>query len=319
SLNGDSIYMVTLRDNNGTPVLSNLRQAATGLRNAASMAFDPATGDLLLADNGIDGIPDPNEAYSTDTLQRIPAANIGVVVPNFGFPYTYTLTTTTPGGTGTRVNPGGGVTPLAAFEPLVDPLLPTTGSESEGSSGFAPSPLDFPAGLQHGVFIGFHGLFNQGGTTNEENPLVYADPSTGHYFDFLSNDLPNIGHFDGAMSTPDSLFLSDMTSGGSVFSQPGQGVIYQIKEVATYSLWSNNPMPQTADASDGGSVELGVRFTPAVGGTITGLRFYKGALNTGAHVADLWTASGALMATATFTNETGSGWQQVNFSQPVAV
>src|SRR5262249_19210600 len=67
------------------------------------------------------------------------------------------------------------------------------------------------------------------------------------------------------------------------------------------------------------SVELGVRFTPAVSGTITGVRFYKGALNTGAHVADLWSSTGALLATATFTNETASGWQQVSFSQPVAV
>src|SRR5262249_29943251 len=44
-----------------------------------------------------------------------------------------------------------------------------------------------------------------------------------------------------------------------------------------------------------------------------------GPLNTGTHVADLWSSSGALLATATFTNETASGWQQVSFSQPVAV
>jgi hypothetical protein len=86
-----------------------------------------------------------------------------------------------------------------------------------------------------------------------------------------------------------------------------------------FSLWSPSAAPQTADASDGGSVEVGVRFTPSVSGTITGLRFYKGALNTGAHVADLWSGAGTLLATATFTGETASGWQQVNFSQPVAV
>jgi hypothetical protein len=87
----------------------------------------------------------------------------------------------------------------------------------------------------------------------------------------------------------------------------------------TYSLWSGSATPQTADAADGNSVELGVRFTPSISGTITGLRFYKGPLNTGAHVADLWSSTGALLATATFTGETASGWQQVSFSQPVAV
>src|SRR6185312_2714113 len=40
---------------------------------------------------------------------------------------------------------------------------------------------------------------------------------------------------------------------------------------------------------------------------------------TGAHVADLWSSTGALLATATFTGETASGWQQVSFSQPVSV
>ena len=77
TLDGDSIYMVTLHDNGGTPVLSALTKIATGLRNAASMAIDPATGDLLYADNGIDGTDGGNEAYSTDTLHRIAAAASG--------------------------------------------------------------------------------------------------------------------------------------------------------------------------------------------------------------------------------------------------
>jgi hypothetical protein len=56
-----------------------------------------------------------------------------------------------------------------------------------------------------------------------------------------------------------------------------------------------------------------------VSGTITGLKFYKGSTNTGTHVADFWTSSGQLLASATFTNETGSGWQLVNFATPVSI
>jgi hypothetical protein len=253
TLNGDSIYRVTLRDNNGTPAVSNLTQIATGLRNAASMAIDPATGDFYFADNGIDGIPDLNEAWSTDTLDKIAAADIGASVPNFGFPYTYTLTTTTPGGTGPRINSAGGVPPLAAFQPLVDPNLPVTGSESEGASGFALSPPGFPPGLNHGVFIGFHGQFNQGGIPNEENPLLYVDPATGRYFDFISNDLPNIGHLDAALSTADSLFLSDLSSNGDVLGSPGQGVIYQIKAVDHPPTLAAVP-DQTTQAGSGSPV-----------------------------------------------------------------
>src|SRR5205085_10761482 len=60
-------------------------------------------------------------------------------------------------------------------------------------------------------------------------------------------------------------------------------------------------------------------FRSDVSGSITGLRFYKSSNNTGTHVGNLWTSNGTLVATATFSNESGSGWQQVNFSSPVAI
>ena len=66
-------------------------------------------------------------------------------------------------------------------------------------------------------------------------------------------------------------------------------------------------------------VELGVKFRADVSGFITGVRFYKGAGNTGTHIGSLWTSGGTLLAQATFSNETASGWQQVNFGAPVAV
>ena len=66
-------------------------------------------------------------------------------------------------------------------------------------------------------------------------------------------------------------------------------------------------------------MELGVKFRTDVDGFITAVRFYKGANNTGTHVGNLWTSGGALLATATFTGETASGWQQVSFATPVQV
>ncbi len=36
-------------------------------------------------------------------------------------------------------------------------------------------------------------------------------------------------------------------------------------------------------------------------------------------MGSLWTLSGTLLGRATFANETASGWQQVSFSEPVAV
>jgi hypothetical protein len=77
--------------------------------------------------------------------------------------------------------------------------------------------------------------------------------------------------------------------------------------------------PQTLDTGDTSGVNLGVAFTPSGNGTVTGVRFYKTSANTGTHVGSLWSSGGALLAQATFTNESSSGWQTVLFSSAVAV
>jgi hypothetical protein len=87
----------------------------------------------------------------------------------------------------------------------------------------------------------------------------------------------------------------------------------------TVSLFSSNPTPSVVSVNDPNSVELGFKFQASSAGDITGLRFYKGPSNTGTHAANLWTSTGTLLATATFANETASGWQQVNFATPVTI
>jgi len=84
------------------------------------------------------------------------------------------------------------------------------------------------------------------------------------------------------------------------------------------SLWAPTATPQTI-STDSHSVELGVKFYSSVSGYISGIRFYKGSGNTGTHIGNLWTTGGQLLATATFTGETATGWQQVNFATPVSI
>jgi len=66
-------------------------------------------------------------------------------------------------------------------------------------------------------------------------------------------------------------------------------------------------------------VEVGVKFKSDVDGFVTSIRFYKGGLNTGAHVGTLWTLGGTSLGTVTFTNESTSGWQQANFTTPIPI
>ncbi len=83
------------------------------------------------------------------------------------------------------------------------------------------------------------------------------------------------------------------------------------------SIWDSTPTP-AIDADDQ-AIEIGVKFQSEMDGFITGIRFYKGSTNTGTHTGTLWTITGQELATATFTNETASGWQQVNFATPVPI
>src|ERR1019366_6863619 len=99
---------------------------------------------------------------------------------------------------------------------------------------------------------------------------------------------------------------------------PGPGPSYVVTPSSALSLFGPSDSPAVLSVSDT-TVEVGVKFNSVTNGEITGIRFYKGSLNVGTHVADLWGSTGNLLATATFTNESASGWQQVNFSNPVAI
>ena len=88
---------------------------------------------------------------------------------------------------------------------------------------------------------------------------------------------------------------------------------------AQQTIWPSTIVPATVDSGSSGPVELGVLFKADTNGIISAIRFYKSAANTGVHVGHLWSHAGALLATVTITGETASGWQQANFSTPVAI
>ena len=85
------------------------------------------------------------------------------------------------------------------------------------------------------------------------------------------------------------------------------------------TIWPPSAVPANAAVTDGQPIEIGVKFRSDVDGFVTAIRFYKGAQNTGTHVGHLWSAAGTLLAEATFTGETASGWQEVQLSPAVAI
>ncbi|WP_424629793.1 DUF4082 domain-containing protein [Bradyrhizobium sp. SYSU BS000235] len=117
-------------------------------------------------------------------------------------------------------------------------------------------------------------------------------------------------------------------SGNATFSYAisnGQGgtasanVGLLVNDPSIASLFGPSYVPPMAHVEDPDSVEVGMKFQASADGDVLGVRFYKSADNMGSHVANLWSSTGTLLATANFTNETQSGWQQVNFANAVAI
>jgi hypothetical protein len=77
--------------------------------------------------------------------------------------------------------------------------------------------------------------------------------------------------------------------------------------------------PALTNLTDGTDYEMGTAFTADVAGEITGVRFWKGLGESGTHVGKIWSGTGTLLASVTFSGETASGWQQQSLSVPLSI
>ena len=102
----------------------------------------------------------------------------------------------------------------------------------------------------------------------------------------------------------------DQVARGRRQRQPGDAVRrrHRQRELPVLHVGQRRRLRPPTDG-DPSSVEVGMKFQSSVYGTVTGIRFYKAAGNTGTHIGSLWTAERQLLAQVTFTNETASGWQ----------
>jgi hypothetical protein len=155
------------------------------------------------------------------------------------------------------------------------------------------------------------------GTTITATGPVTVTATPDLYGNYTLNGLPSGNYVvtpSNSVSTFTPASLAVTISGANV-----TGVNFSVLVTCPCSIWNNNTIPGLVDAGADAAVELGVRFKADVNGNITGIRFYKSSANTGTHIGNLWSNTGTQLATATFSGETASGWQQVNFSSPVAI
>jgi hypothetical protein len=280
---------------------ANLTEVPASDRASAAPPFNSTKVRALNAGVGDPAIPDANVHANDDP----PRHRIGSSTPPLAF--TPSSTTVLQGGADLAGQTGLGVVSISP--PAVKP-----GAPFAGGTGFF-----FAATVQLGVGGALAtpqvaspqtGPASGATTTASDGTLVVHGNPAGNPVLIFTESLFS------PSSVPSSVTVNDPKDGTLIVhgNPAGNPVL-----IFTESLFSPSSVPSSVTVNDPNAVELGVRFIASADGMITGLRFYKGPENSGPHIADLWSSNGTLLATATFSNETASGWQQVNFSSPVSI
>ncbi|MGN6750965.1 MAG: DUF4082 domain-containing protein, partial [Intrasporangium sp.] len=220
-----------------------------------------------------------------------------------GTAYTFTVTATNAVGSGPESSASNAVTPTAG---ATAPGAPTNVTASAGD---ASATVSWTAPSNGGSTITGYTITPYIGTAAQATTKVTGSPpATTATVSGLTNG---------------TAYTFTVTATNAVGTGPESSASAAVTPKAVSctacTIWPSSAAPTVSSAADNNSLELGVKFTSDVNGFITGIRFYKGTGNTGTHVGNLWTSTGTKLASATFTNETSTGWQQVNFATPVAI
>jgi hypothetical protein len=87
---------------------------------------------------------------------------------------------------------------------------------------------------------------------------------------------------------------------------------------ALYAVFGGQT-PVALNATDGSAYELGMKFQAAVPGQVTAIRYWRAASETGPHTGKIWSASGTLLASVTFSGGSASGWQSQALTTPLTI
>ncbi|WP_270886707.1 DUF4082 domain-containing protein [Pedococcus sp. 5OH_020] len=219
-----------------------------------------------------------------------------------GTAYTFTVSATNAVGAGPESAASSAVTPAPATVPAAPSgVTATAGDGSAVVSWTAPANGGSPiTGYTVTPFVGT--------VAQTTSAVSGSPPATSTTVTGLTNGT-------------DYTFTVSATN--AVGTGPASGASATVRPVASgcsaCTIWPASTTPTTVDEADASSVEVGVKFRADVNGMVKGIRFYKGAANTGTHIGTLWSAGGTKLASATFSSETATGWQQVLFTSPVAV
>ena len=199
--------------------------------------------------------------------------------------------------------------------PLATATVPAS-SETGWRVAFFSSPVPVTANTTYvASYYAPNGHYAADGnyfsTAVTNGPLTALSGNNG-VFKYGTSGFPT-NSYESTNYWVDPLFMTDQE-----IPDPGEGDP-GTPPTDVYGVFGSDATPEVANWDDPAAIELGMKFQPTTNGKVYGVRFYKGPSNGGTHTGSLWSPGGTLLATATFLNETESGWQEVLFAQPVPV
>jgi hypothetical protein len=275
------------------------------------------------------GYYDPDGDYATDPQQFYPTTTGSPYLPPLYSPPLSAVRANDATGVGNGVyNAGGPGFPTTTYQGSgygVDVIFDTT--QPEGAPPVVTGETPYPGSSSNPVTTDPTVTFSK--TVNPSTATFTVTDSAGAVPGSVSwNSTDTVATFTPTSALPNDTTVTVTVSGvQDDFGQTAPTLAYTFitveatppPGVCPCSIWNDSTVPATLDSGDTSAVELGVKFTPSSNGYIDGIRFYKSLANTGTHTGTLWTASGTKLATGTFTNESTEGWEQLNFTTPVAV
>jgi hypothetical protein len=281
---------VTATADNASAAVSWTAPTTTGGSAITSYTVTPFIGSTAQTPVTVSGSP--------------PATTATVTGLTNGSSYTFTVSATNANGTGPASAPSNAVIPSSA--PAVTGVTPSQGATNVAASvaptatfsqAVVPSTVSFTLKDSAGNTVAGSVTFDSTTTVATFTPASSLAPSTTY-----------TATVSGAQN-----------SSGVTMSGPFSWSFTTAGPQCPCSVWQNGTPSGAIDANDTNAVNLGLKFQSSVSGFITAVRFYKESDNTGTHLGTLWNSTGTLLASGTFSSETASGWQELDFATPVAV
>jgi hypothetical protein len=182
--------------------------------------------------------------------------------------------------------------------------LASATSSSEPASGWVDVALSSPVNITAGT------TYVAGYFCNAEYAYTSGYFTSAHSFEDLTAPA-DAGVYTYGTSTA---FPTSSFSGSNYYVD----VDFVPGTVTTNSLFASTDAP-TVNGS-GASIELGVKFSSSVSGSITAIKWYKPTRETAtSHTFTLWSTSGTQLAQVTTSGEPASGWITAMLSSPVSI